>query len=85
MYDRLPYFYSDQYDLGLEYVGLADRDAVVTIDADGHQAHPVAAALAVKLIQGVREAPCIRRLVPGADESEFLLRQFQVVLHHALY
>ena len=24
VYDRLPYFYSDQYDLGMEYVGLAD-------------------------------------------------------------
>ena len=30
-YDRLPYFYSDQYDLGMEYVGFADpaRDEVV--------------------------------------------------------
>jgi 3-phenylpropionate/trans-cinnamate dioxygenase ferredoxin reductase subunit len=30
-YDRLPYFYSDQYDLGLEYVGLAGRDDDVTV------------------------------------------------------
>jgi 3-phenylpropionate/trans-cinnamate dioxygenase ferredoxin reductase subunit len=29
-YSRLPYFFSDQYDLGLEYVGYSDRgDAVV--------------------------------------------------------
>jgi 3-phenylpropionate/trans-cinnamate dioxygenase ferredoxin reductase subunit len=29
-YDRLPYFYSDQFDLGMEYVGHADRwDRVV--------------------------------------------------------
>ncbi|WP_019200425.1 NAD(P)/FAD-dependent oxidoreductase [Tsukamurella sp. 1534] len=29
-YDRLPYFFSDQYDLGMEYVGLADDyDSVV--------------------------------------------------------
>ncbi|MGH6656604.1 MAG: NAD(P)/FAD-dependent oxidoreductase [Actinocrinis sp.] len=25
-YDRLPYFYTDQYDLGMEYVGLLHRD-----------------------------------------------------------
>jgi 3-phenylpropionate/trans-cinnamate dioxygenase ferredoxin reductase subunit len=30
-YDRLPYFYSDQYDLGLEYVGFADADHDVAI------------------------------------------------------
>jgi 3-phenylpropionate/trans-cinnamate dioxygenase ferredoxin reductase component len=30
VYDRLPYFFSDQYDLGMEYVGYADpRDEVV--------------------------------------------------------
>lgn len=29
-YDRLPYFFSDQFDLGMEYVGLAgDGDEVV--------------------------------------------------------
>ena len=27
VYDRLPYFYSDQYDLGLEYVGYVAPDA----------------------------------------------------------
>jgi 3-phenylpropionate/trans-cinnamate dioxygenase ferredoxin reductase subunit len=32
VYDRLPYFYSDQYDLGLEYVGLHDPGDVVRID-----------------------------------------------------
>src|SRR5213596_1519582 len=26
VYDRLPYFFSDQYDVGLEYSGLAGRD-----------------------------------------------------------
>ena len=25
-YDRLPYFYTDQYDLGMEYTGHADPD-----------------------------------------------------------
>ena len=30
VYDRLPYFFSDQYDLGMEYVGYADpEDSVV--------------------------------------------------------
>ncbi len=24
VYDELPYFYTDQYDLGMEYVGHAD-------------------------------------------------------------
>ena len=26
-YDRLPYFFTDQYDLGMEYTGYADPDA----------------------------------------------------------
>ena len=30
-YDRLPYFFSDQYDLGMEYVGYADPDDPVVI------------------------------------------------------
>ena len=35
-YDRLPYFYSDQYDLGMEYVGLATEwdDVVIRGDVD---------------------------------------------------
>ena len=41
VYDRLPFFYSDQYDIGLEYVGHArpdDVDAVqVRGDLDAHQ------------------------------------------------
>jgi 3-phenylpropionate/trans-cinnamate dioxygenase ferredoxin reductase subunit len=31
VYDRLPYFYSDQYELGMEYVGLAGKDDAVTV------------------------------------------------------
>ena len=31
VYDRLPYFYSDQYDLGMEYVGLSGKDDQVTL------------------------------------------------------
>ena len=36
VYDRLPYFFSDQYDLGLEYVGRAspDDDVIVRGDLD---------------------------------------------------
>jgi 3-phenylpropionate/trans-cinnamate dioxygenase ferredoxin reductase subunit len=35
-YDWLPYFYTDQYDLGMEYVGLgaADDDLVIRGDVD---------------------------------------------------
>jgi 3-phenylpropionate/trans-cinnamate dioxygenase ferredoxin reductase subunit len=33
-YTRLPYFFSDQYDLGLEYVGHGDRDDAVAIRGD---------------------------------------------------
>ncbi len=34
-YDRLPYFFSDQYDLGLEYVGWADpRECEVVLRGD---------------------------------------------------
>ena len=38
-YDRLPYFFSDQYDLGLEYVGLHDDgdDLVVRGDLDARE------------------------------------------------
>ena len=37
-YDRLPYFYTDQYDFGMEYVGWADAahsDVVVRGDLEG--------------------------------------------------
>ncbi|MFZ2528350.1 MAG: FAD-dependent oxidoreductase [Rhodococcus sp. (in: high G+C Gram-positive bacteria)] len=33
-YDRLPYFFTDQYDLGMEYVGHAPRDATVVTRGD---------------------------------------------------
>jgi 3-phenylpropionate/trans-cinnamate dioxygenase ferredoxin reductase subunit len=33
-YTRLPYFFSDQYDLGLEYVGNANAEDTVTIRGD---------------------------------------------------
>jgi 3-phenylpropionate/trans-cinnamate dioxygenase ferredoxin reductase subunit len=33
-YDRLPYFFSDQYDLGLEYTGFADKWDEVVVRGD---------------------------------------------------
>jgi NADPH-dependent 2,4-dienoyl-CoA reductase/sulfur reductase-like enzyme len=38
-YEDLPYFFSDQYDLGMEYIGLADPQARVVIrgDLDGRE------------------------------------------------
>jgi 3-phenylpropionate/trans-cinnamate dioxygenase ferredoxin reductase subunit len=33
-YDRIPYFFSDQYDLGMEYVGLGQPDDQVTVRGD---------------------------------------------------
>jgi 3-phenylpropionate/trans-cinnamate dioxygenase ferredoxin reductase subunit len=33
-YIRLPYFFSDQYDLGMEYVGYSDGDDAVTVRGD---------------------------------------------------
>ena len=39
VYDRLPYFFTDQYDLGMEYVGYAsaDDDVVVRGDLDARE------------------------------------------------
>jgi NADPH-dependent 2,4-dienoyl-CoA reductase/sulfur reductase-like enzyme len=34
-YDRLPYFFSDQYDLGMEYVGHAGRDDTAQVVVRG--------------------------------------------------
>jgi 3-phenylpropionate/trans-cinnamate dioxygenase ferredoxin reductase subunit len=33
-YDRIPYFYSDQYDIGMEYTGLASADDQVVVRGD---------------------------------------------------
>jgi 3-phenylpropionate/trans-cinnamate dioxygenase ferredoxin reductase subunit len=34
VYDRLPYFFSDQYDLGMEYVGLGTSDDDLVVRGD---------------------------------------------------
>jgi 3-phenylpropionate/trans-cinnamate dioxygenase ferredoxin reductase component len=36
-YDRLPYFFTDQYDLGMEYTGLAEGEIVVRGDLDARE------------------------------------------------
>ncbi len=36
-YDRLPYFFTDQYDLGMEYTGLAEGELVVRGDLDARE------------------------------------------------
>jgi 3-phenylpropionate/trans-cinnamate dioxygenase ferredoxin reductase component len=33
-YDRLPYFFSDQFDVGMEYSGLVDPDAPIVVRGD---------------------------------------------------
>jgi len=36
-YDRLPYFFTDQYDLGMEYTGIAEGELVVRGDLDARE------------------------------------------------
>jgi 3-phenylpropionate/trans-cinnamate dioxygenase ferredoxin reductase subunit len=36
-YDRLPYFFTDQYDLGMEYTGVAEGELVVRGDLDARE------------------------------------------------
>ena len=57
-YDRLPYFFSDQYELGLEYVGHASPDAALVVRGDlderafvafWHRDGVVTAAMAVNI------------------------------------
>jgi 3-phenylpropionate/trans-cinnamate dioxygenase ferredoxin reductase subunit len=46
-YDRLPYFYSDQYEVGMEYTGLVDWDSRVVMRGD-----PVSRELMVFWLDG---------------------------------
>jgi 3-phenylpropionate/trans-cinnamate dioxygenase ferredoxin reductase subunit len=64
VYDRLPYFFSDQYDLGLEYVGHASPDDEVVVRGDldqrefiafWHRDHVVTAAMNVNVWDVVEE------------------------------
>ncbi len=67
-YTRLPYFYSDQYDLGLEYVGYASAEDQVIIRGDAatrefiafyHRGGVVTAAMNVNIWDVVEELRAI--------------------------
>jgi 3-phenylpropionate/trans-cinnamate dioxygenase ferredoxin reductase component len=72
-YDRIPYFFSDQYDLGMEYVGLGQPDDLVTIRGDEeareliafwHRDGRVTAAMNMNVWDVVDD---LRALVAGGD------------------
>jgi 3-phenylpropionate/trans-cinnamate dioxygenase ferredoxin reductase subunit len=76
VYDRLPYFFSDQYDLGLEYVGLGspDDDLVVRGDLDSrefiafwHRDGAVTAAMNVNVWDVVDDLKAIISAGRGVD------------------
>ncbi len=78
-YDRLPYFFSDQYDLGMEYVGYAGKDDEVAVrgDLEGrefiafwHRDGNVTAAMNVNVWDVVEEL----RAIVGADRPADLNR-----------
>jgi 3-phenylpropionate/trans-cinnamate dioxygenase ferredoxin reductase subunit len=70
VYDRLPYFFSDQYDVGLEYVGHADPEDAVIIRGDladrrfvafWHRRGVVTAAMHVNIWDSVDDLTAIVR------------------------
>ena len=70
-YDKLPYFFSDQFDLGMEYVGWVgphgyDR-VVVRGDLVGQGVHRVLAAGRARARRDERQRVGRRRRRPGAD------------------
>lgn len=76
--DRLPYFYTDQYDLGMEYVGLADADDEVVVrggpDAfiafwvrDGH----VRAGMNVNVWDVTERIEALIKAGGGVDDEEW--------------
>jgi len=78
-YDRLPYFFSDQYDLGMEYVGYAAKDDAVVVRGDlktrefvafWHRDGNVTAAMNVNVWDVVEEL----RAIVGADRAADLDR-----------
>jgi 3-phenylpropionate/trans-cinnamate dioxygenase ferredoxin reductase subunit len=87
VYDRLPYFYSDQYDLGMEYVGLAAKDDQVTVrgDKEGlkflafyHRDGRVTAALTVNVWDVVDDLKAI--ITSGWEVDEKVLADEDVPL-----
>ena len=86
-YDRLPYFYSDQYDLGMEYVGLAGKEDQVTVrgDREGlkflafyHRDGRVTAALTVNVWDVVDDLKAI--ITSGWEVDEKVLADEDVPL-----
>ena len=73
-YDRLPYFFSDQYDLGMEYVGYAAKDDSVVVRGDldarefiafWHRDGKVTAAMNVNVWDVVEDL----KAIVGADRA----------------
>jgi hypothetical protein len=86
-YDKLPYFYSDQYDVGMEYTGWVDveagyDDVVVSGDTGSREFvafwrvdGQVAAGMAVNVwerMEGVEELIRSRRKVSTAELEGFV-------------
>ncbi len=77
-YTRLPYFFSDQYDLGLEYVGYGDPDDEVVVRgsltdrqfiAFWHRAGVVTAAMNVNVWDVVEDLKAIVTATRAVDPS----------------
>jgi 3-phenylpropionate/trans-cinnamate dioxygenase ferredoxin reductase subunit len=75
-YTRLPYFFSDQYDVGLEYVGYASADDQVLIRGDfgarefialWHQNGVVSAAMNVNVWDVVED---LRAIITGGKSAD---------------
>ncbi|HUR51551.1 MAG TPA: FAD-dependent oxidoreductase [Mycobacteriales bacterium] len=87
VYDRLPYFYSDQYDLGMEYVGLAGRDDSLILRGDleslrflafWHRDGRVTAAMAVNTWDVIEDLKAV--ITSGWELDENALRDEDVAL-----
>jgi 3-phenylpropionate/trans-cinnamate dioxygenase ferredoxin reductase component len=75
-YDRIPYFYSDQYDIGMEYTGLARGDDQVVFRGDPASREFIAFWLRrSRVVAGMNVnvwdvAPAIERLVASRAEVD---------------
>ncbi len=79
-YDRLPYFYSDQYDVGLEYLGYAPRwDRVVVRGNPADRAF-----VACYLLDGVVEAGLAVNVWDTVEPLRALITQARPVPEHVL-
>ena len=75
-YDRIPYFYSDQYDIGMEYTGRASRDDQVVFRGDRDAREFIAFWLRDgRVVAGMNVnvwdvAPAIERLITSAADVD---------------